>query len=844
MPPKTTIMRTCAGAGALFAVAAVVFVSRRSTAVEGEPAGAAPGSHSLPSAEEIAMLPADGGPEFNRLIHEKSPYLLQHARNPVDWYPWGEEAFDRARKENKSVFLSLGYSTCHWCHVMERESFENPAIAALLNASFVAVKVDREERPDLDELYMNATQLMTGSGGWPNSVWLLPDKRPWYAGTYFPPEDRQGRPGFASLLKQLAELWRTRRDDVEKQARELSAAMKRLSAGDGSGGTGDLSRGLVSEATRSLRSAYDQRLGGFGGAPKFPPHGSFGLLFYEYRRTKDKALLEMATHTLDRMALGGIHDHVGGGFHRYSTDARWFLPHFEKMLYDNAQLSKAYVDAFLTTGNQSYRRIAERTYEWVLRDMTGKEGAFYSALDADSEGEEGKFYVWRREEVLQVLGKETGQLFCEVYNIEPGGNFRDEAAGEKTGASIPHLTKQLDEQAKDRGVPAAGFRARLAAARDKLLDVRNTRVWPHLDDKVLTAWNGLVIGSLAYGGQHLNQPRYVAAARKAADFVLANMRKDGRLLRSYRGGEARLEAYLEDYAFLADGLLDLHDATHERRYLDEARQLMEVLSERYGDKERGGFFFTASDHEELLLRSKDAYDRAIPSGNGMATRVLLRLAEKTGEARPRELARWSLDAFVTLMERAPRGTESLILGTAMYFDGAAGTAKASGSADGEKPDVRVRKRPVTAELFTSRVAAAPGEAFPVAVRLAVDEGWHVNSAKPLNKELVATSVAIAGEAPVSLSRVEYPDGTKKTLGFSEEPLSLYEGEVWVRGTVAVAKDARTGEAVLSVEVHCQACNERSCGAPQSLRLSVPFRVSREAPVGRQHEGLFGDRATQ
>ncbi|NCO39748.1 MAG: hypothetical protein AUJ96_06345 [Armatimonadetes bacterium CG2_30_66_41] len=831
-------MKTFAAAGLLFLMGAAVLVSRRFAAIEGEPARETPQTQSLPSAKEIAMLPADGGPEFNRLIHEKSPYLLQHARNPVDWYPWGEEAFERARKEDKPVFLSLGYSTCHWCHVMERESFENPAIAALLNASFIAIKVDREERPDLDEIYMNATQLMTGSGGWPNSVWLLPDKRPWHAGTYFPPEDGHGRPGFASLLKQLTEIWRTRRDDVEKQARELSASMKRLAAGTGGGGTGDLSRGLVSEAVRALRSAYDQRLGGFGGAPKFPPHGALRLLLYEYRRTKDKALLDMATLTLDRMAVGGIHDHLGGGFHRYSTDARWFLPHFEKMLYDNAQLSKAYVEAFLLTGDRTYRRVAEAAYEWVLRDMTGKEGAFYSALDADSEGEEGKFYVWTRGEVLQVLGEETGRLFCDVYNLEPGGNFHDEAAGVKTGASIAYLAKPLEELAKERGVPAAELRQQLDAAGNKLLSVRNARVWPHLDDKVLTAWNGLMIGSLAYGGQHLNRPRYVAAARKAADFVLATMWSNGRLLRSYRGGEARLDAYLEDYAFLADGLLDLYDATRERRYLDEARRLMETVSERYGDEERGGFFFTASDHEKLLLRSKDAYDQAMPSGNGMATRVLLRLAEDAGDTRLHDLARRSLDGFVTLMERAPRGTESLILSTAMFFDSAAGPARQSGSAHEDKPDARTRQRPVTAELFTARVTAAPGETFAVAVRLRVDEGWHVNSSKPLDKELVATSVAIPGEAAFGLNQVEYPEGSRRALGFSKESLSVYEGEVWVRGTVTVAKETAIGDVVLSVEVRCQACNDRSCGAPQSLKLSVPFHVRREAPVGWQHQGLF------
>ncbi|MBN2492720.1 MAG: thioredoxin domain-containing protein, partial [Planctomycetes bacterium] len=509
------------------------------------------------------MTAPDRRPETNRLVREQSPYLLQHAHNPVDWYPWEPEAFAAAAARDVPIFLSVGYSTCHWCHVMAHESFENLAIARLLNEHFVPVKVDREERPDIDEMYLGATQVLTGHGGWPNSVWLTPDRRPFFAGTYFPPEDRPDRPGFPTVLRRIAAWWATERRHVEAQADEVTDALRRMAGGSHMAGSGRAGRERVAAALAELRRTFDPRHGGFGTRPKFPPHGALALLLHEFELTGDRELLGMVTRTLDGLRLGGIHDHVGGGFARYATDERWFLPHFEKMLYDNAQLARAYVDAWRLTGTEDYRRAAERTFMWVLREMRHGEGAFYSAWDADSEGEEGKFYLWRRAEVREALGTAEGELFCRVYGVSEAGNYCEEATGRRPGTNIVYLEQPLEATAAREGLAPAALQARMDDALEKLRAVRSRRVRPHLDDKVLASWNGLMIGSLAHGGRVLGEPRYVAAAAAAARFVLAHLRAGGRLRRSWRAGEAKLNAYLDDHVFLAHGLLDLHEATGE-----------------------------------------------------------------------------------------------------------------------------------------------------------------------------------------------------------------------------------------------------------------------------------------
>ena len=781
----------------------------------------------------------DKPPFTNRLIDQKSPYLLQHAHNPVDWYPWGPEAFDRAKKEDKPIFLSLGYSTCHWCHVMERESFENEEIARFLNDHFIAVKVDREERPDLDELYLAATQLVTGRGGWPNSVWLTHDGRPWFAGTYFPPEDRLGVPGLRRVLSQLNDLWRTRREDVQTQANSLAQAIRQFSTGSAGTPTGELSRQIVTRAIDQLSRAADMRYGGFGGAPKFPPHSDLRLLTYEYARTKDPALREIIIRTLDGLAQGGIHDQVGGGFHRYSTDERWFLPHFEKMLYDNAQLARSYLDGYQITGDPDYRRMAEGIFGWAMRDMLDKDGAFHCALDADSEAVEGKFYLWSRPEILEVLGEKEGELFCRAYGVEKAGNYREESTGQPSqGLNILYLPRSIDMTAKVEGFSPNELHARLAEDRDRLLDRRNRRPWPQKDDKVLTSWNGLMIASLAYAGQQLPDPRYTRTAIQAAEFLLGVMRKDGRLLRSYRDGQAGTPAYLEDYACLADGLLELHEATGDNRWLEESQRLMDVLIEHYHDRSAGGFFFTADDQEELLARSKDPFDKAIPSGNGMAGRVLLRLAKLTGQARYMSLARGTLEAFLSYMDRAPQGTQTLILDTAMYFDQASNAPQIHS----EAPDAISRENPVTLEAFISRTKVAPGRAFELAVRLTVDQGYHVNSSSPLQNYLIPTRLLLRPSPAAQPGEVTYPQGKQILLPFLDEPLSIYDGAVWMTIPVTVPVDAKPGHIDLLLDVHLQPCSNQQCLPPQKQTLTIPLEIAiNPGEASTQHREVFHKR---
>ncbi len=588
----------------------------------------------------------------NRLIHETSPYLLQHAHNPVDWFPWGGEAFEKARAEDKPIFLSIGYSSCHWCHVMERESFENEEIAAFLNEHFVSIKVDREERPDLDDIYMTAVTAMTGRGGWPMSLFLTPERKPFYGGTYFPPGDGMGRPGFMTVLRSIADAWENKRDEVEKGAAGLADHVReQMSAAVPAS---DVTPGLIAGAVAHWRDTFDAKEGGWGGAPKFPSSATIGLLLREYRRGGEKDLLHMATLTLDKMAMGGMYDHLGGGFHRYSTDAQWLVPHFEKMLYDNAQLSQVYLEAFQLTGAARYARVARETLDYELRDMRDPLGGFHSAEDADSEGEEGRFYVWTAGEIEQVLGREDAALFNRYYAVKPGGNFSSREAYHR-GQNILHQEETPGAVAKALGMTVSALEEKMAPLRATLLEARSKRTRPGLDDKVLTSCNALLISSLAQASRILDAPRYRQAAEEAGRFIRERMMRDGVLLRTHRAGESRLEGYLDDYAFTVNAFVDLYEATFDPAWLREADVLAGKMRDRFWDEDNGTFFFSAAAQDDLLVRARPTYDGAEPSGNSVAAQALIRLGKLVGNEDYDAMARRVLEANAALMARAPQG---------------------------------------------------------------------------------------------------------------------------------------------------------------------------------------------
>jgi uncharacterized protein len=611
----------------------------------------------------------------NRLATESSPYLLQHADNPVEWYPWSEEALDKARHENKPILLSIGYAACHWCHVMAHESFEDAATAEIMNRHFVNVKVDREERPDLDSIYMNAVVALTGQGGWPMTVFLTPDGQPFYGGTYFPREPRFGMPGFKQVLLSVADAWEKRREEIVDDAAKVGQHLEqRLTlAGDGSA----LGPELFETALPRLNEAFEPRKGGFGDAPKFPPSMTLEFLLRMVYERSDIHALYMVEHTLEQMARGGIYDQLGGGFARYATDSAWLVPHFEKMLYDNALLSRVYLHAWQVTGKPLYRRIAEETLDWVVREMRHDGGGFYSSLDADSEGEEGKFYVWKPAEIRAAVDDETtAELFMRYYDVTENGNWE--------GKSILHVPRELDEVAGELGIDVDDAAARLATARQQLYAVRAQRVWPGLDDKVLTAWNGLMLRAFAEAGRILQRDDYTDVAVANARFLYETMRSDsGRLLRTWKdGSEARFNAYLEDYAYLAAGLLELYQTVFDETWFEWAQQLAEMMLVHFRDEEHGGFYDTSDDHETLIQRPKDVQDNAIPSGNAMAALVLLTLGLYTGNARYATVAEEMMKGMVPYMARYPTGFSQWLSDAALLL-GEPREIAIAGERDGE-----------------------------------------------------------------------------------------------------------------------------------------------------------------
>ena len=643
----------------------------------------------------------------NRLAHETSPYLLQHARNPVDWYPWGHEALDRAKREDKPILLSIGYAACHWCHVMERESFESEDVAAVMNANFVCIKVDREERPDLDDVYMAATIAMSGHGGWPMTVFLTPRQEPFFAGTYFPPDDRHGRPGFKTLLLRIAELWKSDRQRLVEQASELTDHVRGRSSPPLPGAVGE---DAIVAAASDLVESFDPEYGGFGGAPKFPPSASLSLLLRLYHRRPEDTLLTVVTKTLDAMKSGGIYDHLGGGFARYSVDERWLVPHFEKMLYDNAQLARVYLEAYQVTGSPEYGRVAAETLDYIAREMQSADGGYYSATDADSEGVEGKFFVWTLDQLEEVLGRPATEWFAAYYDVTAEGNWED--------VSILNTPRSLEAVAEDLGTPAETLRASLADSRQKLYAARLRRVPPLTDDKVLTAWNGLMISAMAEGARVLRDRRYLVSAERAARFIQGELsRSDGGLYRTARAGKAHLDAYLEDYAFFADALVDLYEAGGAERFFLEAVRLAERMIADFGDPEGGPFFQTAHGHEALIARTREGHDGAIPNANAVAARLLARLGFHLGREDLRERALGAIRAYGRAIERAPRAFATTLAVVDLLLEAPVELAivGAAGSAEREALEAEVARHHLPNRVVAHAEPGGPASELPLLV---------------------------------------------------------------------------------------------------------------------------------
>ena len=742
----------------------------------------------MASADEAALKNPDGSWKWtNRLIHETSPYLLLHAHNPVDWYPWSDEALALAKRENRLIFLSVGYATCYWCHVMEREVFSNPEIAKMMNEHFINIKIDREERPDLDEIYMTATQLLVQRAGWPNSVFLTPDLKPFYAGTYFPPIDTPNRPGFPTILDAVHEAWVEREAEVIESAEQIATAIEMATSRGFTALTARaLDRSVPTAALDYLRTAYDMTHGGFGAAPKFPSPSNLEFLLSEYERTTDASVLKMVTRTLDTMAYGGIYDQMGGGFHRYSVDAKWLVPHFEKMLYDNAQLAKIYLKAYQLTEEPQYRRVAEEVFSFIFREMTAPEGGFYSALDAETDAEEGKYYVWTADEIQKALGKKEASRFNTVYGVDKGTNFEG-----KNVLYVPEGSASEDSL-KD-----------LAAARQKVLAARSEREYPLLDTKVIVNWNGLMIDALAYGYDVLGDERYLNAASKAARFILDTMRKpDGELFHTYTAGTVKQDAYLDDYAFLARGLLGLYRATGDAEWLDSARTLTDQMIQLFWDDRNGGFYYTKSDAKHLIVRSKKPYDSSIPSGNAVAVENLLALGDNY-----RGYAEKTLHIFAESMVQSPSSFMHAHFSLNNYLTS-------------EEDQESLESSTVTA---TATVKNRDGEVYNVELQLRIAAGWHINANPPGQDNLIPTTVAVAADAPVKIVDIAYPKGRTTRFEFSEMPLNVYEKTVTIPLRLKLEPNVpREKNTPIILKLTYQPCNDTQCLLPRTLDIRLRF----------------------
>jgi uncharacterized protein YyaL (SSP411 family) len=773
----------------------------------------------------------------NRLSKETSPYLLLHARNPVDWYPWGPEAFARAKAEDKPIFLSIGYSSCYWCHVMERESFTDPEVAAFLNQHFVSIKVDREERPDVDQVYMAALQEL-GPGGWPMSMFLLPDGRPFFGATYLPPRNRPGVAGLLTVLRGIAEAYRDERAQVERAAAGLAEIVKRKL-----GASGDrrrpLSRAMAAHGRNELAERFDPEFGGFGYSPqsprrpKFPEPVNLIFLLDQHRRDKTgpgsqppslapskpgRDPLEMVLFTLDRMARGGIRDQLAGGYHRYSTNRTWTIPHFEKMLYDNAQLAAVYIMALELTGDARWRAEAEATLAFISRTMTSPEGGFISALDAETAGGEGAYYAWSGGEVKGVLGEGAdAETFSLVFGLKGAPNFE--------GARyVLHQPEPLAVQAAKLGTTRRDLEARLSPLCVRMLAARAKRPAPLLDDKILSAWNGLAIAAYADAYRVLKNESYRNAADRAAGLLLSRLRdKSGRLLRTYRAGQAKLPGYLEDYAFVCHGFLRLFAATGESRWLDQARALADRMITDFRDQDQGGFFFTASDHESLLARPKDPYDGALPGANSMAVLDLLALHHATGEIRYLETARTALESFSLDLSENPGAMPLMLLALEQYLDSRPDQVTRGSQVKASEPSLASGVVSASAHVAEGE-RPAPDRDLKATVALAIRDGWHIYANPPGVDNLAATKLILEPNQDAVHLHVSYPAGLPRVLGsLGNEKVALYEGMVEIPLRMTLLPRAKAGRNTLMLRLEYQACNNRVCLAPASL--AIPLEVT-------------------
>jgi len=776
--------------------------------------------------------PAKEEAKENRLAKETSPYLLLHAHNPVDWYPWGPEAFAKAKEEKKPIFLSIGYSSCYWCHVMERESFVDAEIAKVLNANYVCIKVDREERPDVDQIYMTALQAIR-QGGWPMSMFLTPDGRPFFGGTYFPPRDRQGVSGFLTIISAVAKAWDTEKASIEKSANALTEIVKRrLKSASGQRKLA-LTRSWPAQGRALLTQQFDQENGGFGfdpnnpRRPKFPQPVDLYFLLDQHRRGAPSKNptdpLNMVLLTLDRMARGGIRDHLAGGYHRYSTDRYWLVPHFEKMLYDNAQLASIHLLAFELTQDPRWRDEAQATFAFIERTMTADEGGFYSSLDAETKGEEGAYYVWTPSEVKAALGEKTdADLFDEVYGLKGDPNF-------ERSRYVLHEPRTRAEQAEAHKTTPQELEGRLAPLRAQLLAVREKRPAPLCDDKVITGWNGLMIAAYADGYRLLKAEKYRLAAEKAAGFLLDKLRAtDGHLLRTARLGKAKLPAYLEDYAFLIHGLLRLHAATRDGRWLKEARELTERMILDFEDRDEGGFFFTADGHESLLARPKDPFDNALPSGNSMAILDLMALHRVTGESSYLDHAGKAIDALSSLLSQNPAALPLTLVGLQLYLDAAPDRIIPKPLAPGTLAEAPAQVVTASARLAVEKAAAiAPGSEFNAVVTVTILNGWHIYANPTGVPEMKPTTLGLLPppDRSVTLVKVSYPIGDAKILGsLGTEQVVLYERKVEFKARLKLAADAKPGPIALKFLLSYQTCNDRLCLAPAKMEVTLNVSV--------------------